>query len=217
MLFVLSLFVFGVCGGNCIFSEEMIAKQLEPAPGACEGPLDRVMQKRASQALTSCGVDKIPFYVDGVQELRCGSCYPGSTFVEDGACSLGEYCSDDGSCVQIEHHPLRSQPCPFENGGHSSSGWCGAGLRCIQGRCAECMPNAVWGIFKCDAESWMWTHAAAQAATCQESGSVTGIFLEITIAVELAVLLVLMCCKTRSNSSAPSGENTLSSSGRDSQ
>ena len=167
---------------GCSYTLDMIALGEEPLPGACEGPVHRVLERRrALQRYSDCGVGGIPFLRDGNSVvsastataptvlISCGVCLPGSSFVEDGVCMLGQYCSDVGQCAATSSSPLFRQPCPYEVGGHSSVGYCGPGLRCLSGRCTECLAgvDAIPPTLRCNGNgSWeVWdVMAGLQAA-----------------------------------------------------
>lgn len=146
LLPLLLLLVGEVCAETCAFTAAMLAEGSEPAPGQCKGPMDRVQNRRAAHAATPCGISSLPFFVDGnASVMACGDCAPGSTFVEDAVCSLGEYCADDGRCAPLSAHPLLGAACPFDVQTHSSLGYCGAGLRCVRHACRECSDGAAVG------------------------------------------------------------------------
>jgi|SaaInlStandDraft_6_1057023.scaffolds.fasta_scaffold14222_2 hypothetical protein len=122
--------------GSCDFAAGV------PPAGACDGPLARVLARRASTNITNqgCGIGEVFYYEDGsLSKLKCGSCVPGTDGASDDLqmCPLNEYCNDQAKCVATTASPTFKGPCPYETG-ISTSGWCGAGLRCIQHVCLPC-------------------------------------------------------------------------------
>jgi hypothetical protein len=120
----------------------MLANGVEPAPGQCLGPNDRAEARRAAQATAPCGVSSVAFAPDSsTTATACGDCVPGQTFLEDGACGLGQYCTDDGFCRGVAQSTFWNATCAYDLGAHTSLGQCGPGLRCLTGRCIECIPG----------------------------------------------------------------------------
>jgi hypothetical protein len=129
---------------TCAYTLQMLTDGLEPVPGACAGPLHRVQARRAAITLYGCGTSAVTFTTDAnpTAAPACGQCVPGHSYVEDGACVLGQFCDDDARCHNTTASPYWHEPCPFELGVHTSFGWCGPGLRCYAGRCVECLPGS---------------------------------------------------------------------------
>jgi hypothetical protein len=136
-----SAMVSAASDAECTFTLAMLAQGLEPPPGACFGPIHRVERRRAALQSGSCGVGRVSFVADadGDAAASCGDCTPGHSFIEDGVCSLGAFCRDNGTCADVSSSPYFGSECPFELGAHTSIGWCGSGLRCYAGRCVECL------------------------------------------------------------------------------
>ncbi|EFA86761.1 hypothetical protein PPL_00566 [Heterostelium album PN500] len=97
-----------------------------------------------------CPSGLIPYYKDGLIDpsaKTCGQCVPGISGLENpDQCGINEFCDDSGSCKSLKDHPLYHQSCPSElNGEQSATGWCGAGLKCIQHSCSICKEGSIFG------------------------------------------------------------------------
>ena len=165
---ILTVAVCRVTSSSCVYTAAMLASGSDPPAGACAGPMDRLLAKRTALATTKCGLSKVAYSTDGSGSLSCGNCVPGTTFVEDGACRLGQYCTDSAVCTDVTQSPLWGAACPFEVSQHSSVGYCGAGLRCISNQCVECVDGTAWSAFVCNRSIWV---VQPQSATVEEEVS----------------------------------------------
>ena len=114
-----------------------------PAPGSCEGPTDRVIVKltHASEFNGNCPNGQVQYFKDDdPTQSMCGECVPGTAGVDDPEliCNINQFCNDTAYCQDTKTSPLYNEPCPYEQGGTSSLGWCGPGLRCIHHVCLPC-------------------------------------------------------------------------------
>ena len=113
------------------------------SPGSCEGPIDRAVTKlvHAESFNNGCANNQVQYYKDNdPNNSLCGECVPGTAGVDDPEllCGINQFCNDNATCQDTLTSPLYNEPCPFEQGGPSSTGWCGPGLRCIQHICLPC-------------------------------------------------------------------------------
>jgi hypothetical protein len=182
---------------SCIYTQAMLLNGTVPAFGQCNGPIDRLLARRAALALSPCGLDKLLFAVDGNPgKTMCGRCLPGTTFAEDGSCLFGQFCDDQGKCQFVTSQPTFGQLCPYNTVGHSSLGWCGSGLRCIGNVCRECSEGLTHSSLSivCVNGSWLAYNITPgpYEATLGQLSSIPDVqSAAITVAV-CAVLLVII-------------------------
>jgi hypothetical protein len=189
-----------VVGSGCNFSG-FFTDGMGPPPGACSGPMQRAESLHAALAATPCGVALVSYPPDGdtAAPPQCGVCTPGTTWLEDGVCALGGFCTDNATCADVVDSPFWAQPCPAELGLRTSLGYCGPGLRCFDHVCYECdaLDSAPVPGLTCADHRWTPTgwSAVGTDPTATMLAAVTALLL-LGVALQLLECLA-GCCPHR--------------------
>jgi hypothetical protein len=200
----------------CGFTNDHLVTGTEPNAGSCGGPLARTMAKRAALAKTACGLSSVPFLRDGdPDQLQCGDCVPGMTFAEDGACTFGQFCTDNATCATLHDHPLLGAPCPYDQPfAHTRLGPCGAGLRCVSHTCVQCRPQLdVLALASCsDSATWVVRNNSTNLGNVVAPATVSLPDWTFPVVIALSTLVIAACAFTavRACSRPPSPNGPVS-------
>ena len=176
-----------------------------PVKGTCRGPMHRTISAMnvISKLNLGCPRNQIPYSKEGVLQIQCGECIPGtsgtSNLLNSFQCAVNEYCTDGGKCKLIKEHPLYGADCPFEVSSsivrsdiEGIDTWCGTGLICVQHKCVSCREGDVdmnTGV-KCILGEW--TYASWMDSTLEPSPLLLFALCGITL------LYALVNCSCRS-------------------
>lgn len=168
--------------GQCVFD----ASGNPPLDGTCLGPLDRLNAFREHRTATSsCPISQIEYVHDRTGPLsdsaasltiQCGDCVPGTSYIDDGVCSINQFCDDNARCTDVAQHPFMGDACNVDYSGHTATGWCGAGLTCdlASRQCVACVEGALHAARSLYCEEGRWVALATAAAEAVRSASEGG-------------------------------------------